>query len=95
MTGGPHNADGRDSWAKGGNCGYQGTTTGPSIIGQPGQQTIRRGVIIKHQQIYIVRKGDTLFGIAAHFRVDPMAIAHANGIVNPNLIFVGERLIIP
>ncbi|MGQ9907891.1 MAG: LysM peptidoglycan-binding domain-containing protein [Candidatus Flexifilum sp.] len=46
-------------------------------------------------QIYIVRPGDTLSGIAARFGVTVRSLIQANGILNPNLIFYGQRLIIP
>jgi LysM repeat protein len=46
-------------------------------------------------QVYTVRSGDTLFGIALRFGVPMMDIALANGIVNPSRIFVGQRLVIP
>jgi len=44
---------------------------------------------------YTVRSGDTLSSIARRFGVSTAAIAQANGIVNPNLIFVGQVLNIP
>ncbi|MFQ5460197.1 MAG: LysM peptidoglycan-binding domain-containing protein [Anaerolineae bacterium] len=44
---------------------------------------------------HIVRPGDTLYGIARHYGVPPMAIAKANGLMNPNFIFVGQSLIVP
>ncbi len=45
--------------------------------------------------VHIVQCGDTLFSIARRFGTTVSAIAQANGICNPNLIFVGQRLIIP
>lgn len=45
--------------------------------------------------IYVVQRGDTLGVIAARFGVTVQAIINANGIANPNLIFVGQRLTIP
>lgn len=44
---------------------------------------------------YTVRAGDTLTAIAARFGVAPSVLARANGITNPNLIYVGQRLTIP
>ena len=44
---------------------------------------------------YVVRPGDTLFGIALRFNTTVAALQRANNISNPNLIFVGQRLIIP
>ncbi len=44
---------------------------------------------------YEVKPGDTLSGIARRFRTTVPAIADANGISNPDLIFVGQSLQIP
>jgi LysM repeat protein len=44
---------------------------------------------------YVVKAGDSLSKIAAQFGVSVQAIVTANGITNPNLIWVGENLIIP
>lgn len=44
---------------------------------------------------YTVRPGDTLSGIGARFGVSYQAIAQANGIANPNLIYAGQTLVIP
>jgi putative chitinase len=47
------------------------------------------------QTVYIVRPGDTLSGIARAFGTTVWAISAANGIKNPNCIYVGQRLVIP
>jgi peptidoglycan DL-endopeptidase LytE len=44
---------------------------------------------------YTVRAGDTLSSIAARFGVSVSALASANHISNPNLIYVGRSLVIP
>ena len=44
--------------------------------------------------IYTVRAGDTLVALATRFNMTPSAIAAANGLVNPNLIIVGQPLVI-
>lgn len=44
---------------------------------------------------YTVQPGDTLNAIARRFGSSVQAIAQANNIVNPNLIYVGQQLIIP
>lgn len=44
---------------------------------------------------YVVQRGDTLSRIAQRFGVSLAALVQANGIVNPNLIFVGQVLTIP
>ncbi|MEP7293829.1 MAG: LysM peptidoglycan-binding domain-containing protein, partial [Chloroflexota bacterium] len=43
---------------------------------------------------YVVRPGDTLGAIASRFHTTVSAIAQLNGIVNPNLIRVGQVLLI-
>lgn len=47
------------------------------------------------QTSYTVQPGDTLNAIARRFNSSVAVIAQANNIVNPNLIYVGQRLIIP
>ena len=44
---------------------------------------------------YIVQRGDTLSLIARRYSTTVRAIAELNGIVNPNLIYVSQRLLIP
>jgi putative chitinase len=46
-------------------------------------------------QYYIVQPGDTLSAIAWRFGTTVWALAQANGIWNPNLIYIGQRLFIP
>lgn len=45
--------------------------------------------------VYIVQPGDTLFTIAARFSLSPQAIIEANGLINPDFLQAGQRLIIP
>jgi len=45
--------------------------------------------------VHIVRQGDTLSTIARRYGVGVTAIMRANNLVNRNLIYVGQRLIIP
>jgi LysM repeat protein len=44
---------------------------------------------------YVVQPGDNLYRISLKFGVTMDELARANGIVNPNIVFVGQRLIIP
>jgi LysM repeat protein len=44
---------------------------------------------------YIVQPGDTLYSIARRFGLPLEALASANGIPDPQRIFVGQRLVIP
>jgi LysM repeat protein len=43
----------------------------------------------------VVHTGDTLNSIAARYGVSPSTLARANGITNPNRIYIGQRLVIP
>jgi len=45
-------------------------------------------------RIHIVGPGETLTGIAWRYGTTVSAICRANGILNPNLIHVGQRLVI-
>ena len=45
--------------------------------------------------VYIVQEGDSLWDIAVRFRISLEDLAGANGIVDPNQIDVGDRLVIP
>jgi LysM repeat protein len=45
--------------------------------------------------IHVVAKGEFLIGIAARYGVPVEAIIRANGLKDPGLIYVGERLVIP
>jgi LysM repeat protein len=60
-----------------------GTTPTPTPTGTPSQSTT-----------YVVKPGDTLYSLARRFGTTVEAIAQANNIVNPNLIYVGQTLVI-
>ena len=45
--------------------------------------------------IYTVKKGDTLTAIAKKYKVTLSALIKENGIINSNLIRVGQQLVIP
>jgi murein DD-endopeptidase MepM/ murein hydrolase activator NlpD len=53
------------------------------------------GALVIGGAIYVVQVGDTMARIAARNGVSVWAIAQANGIANPSLIQVGQRLLIP
>lgn len=44
---------------------------------------------------YVVQSGDSLYGIAVKFGVSAEDIMRANNIVDPDLLFAGQELIIP
>lgn len=45
--------------------------------------------------VHVVRLGETLFSIAHRYNTTIRAVAELNSILNPNLIHIGQRLIIP
>ncbi len=47
------------------------------------------------EQVHIVQAGENLFRIALRYGTTVEAIARANGITNPALIYAGQKLIIP
>lgn len=59
--------------------------------------TIMSGLVSAQgdSQTYVVQAGDTLESIAAQHGVTIQALADANALADPNLIFVGQELIIP
>jgi len=44
---------------------------------------------------YVVQRGDTLSSIALRYGTIVAALMAANGLANPNFIYVGQRLVIP
>jgi LysM repeat protein len=48
-----------------------------------------------YTQIHVVRAGETLYSIARRYGSTYWAIAMANHLINPNVIYVGQRLVIP
>lgn len=44
---------------------------------------------------HVVQPGQTLYSIAGQYGVSAWSLAYANGIWNPNLIYVGQMLVIP
>lgn len=69
-----------------------GTGTGTALTGGANGQTITNPA---GQTVYIVALGDRLYRIALKFGVSVTALAAANGVVNFNLIYPGQQLIIP
>lgn len=45
--------------------------------------------------VYVVQAGDTLYSIARRYNMAPSELAQYNGLLNPNLIYVGQALEIP
>lgn len=70
--------------------------TNPDLI-RAGDVLIIPGVSAPSPEpgVHIVRQGETLASIASMYGITVDAIARANGIVNANYIYVGQRLTIP
>lgn len=70
--------------------------TNPDLI-RAGDVLIIPGVSAPSPEpgVHIVRQGETLASIASMYGTTVDAIARANGIVNANYIYVGQRLTIP
>ncbi|HEY63168.1 MAG TPA: LysM peptidoglycan-binding domain-containing protein [Caldilineae bacterium] len=64
-----------------------------SGAGSPGRA--EGGGRMPGRKIHIVQRGETLQSIALRYGVTVNEIIAANGIINPNLIYVGQKLIIP
>lgn len=53
------------------------------------------GGAVSASGVHIVQRGENLFRIALRYGVTAQALAAANNIVNPNRVYVGQRLVIP
>jgi LysM repeat protein len=69
----------------------------PAVTEEPGVQPQIAGTqqVQPTMQRYVVQYGDTLSTIAVRFRVSLRELARLNGIVNPNLVYIGQVLRIP
>ena len=45
--------------------------------------------------VHVVQPGEGIYAIARQYGVEPQAIVEANNLINPNLIYPGDELIIP
>ena len=78
--------------AKGCN-GYVQTTTDtkPTVVSKPTTHTSTPS----KEKVHTVKKGDTLSAIAKKYGTTYQALAAHNGITNPNMISVGQKIRIP
>lgn len=68
----------------------------PDLLRVGEELSIPRGAVLPLQTLlYRVEAGDNLTEIGMRFNANPSAIAELNGIVNPNLLSVGQKLSIP
>ena len=52
-------------------------------------------VLAQNEIVHVVQPGENLYRISLKYNVPVQTIAQANGITNVNLIYVGQRLVIP
>jgi len=69
----------------------------PAPGATPAPTTLPAGDVqlASNEILYQVRQGDTLWGISRAYNTTVDAIVQRNNIPNPNLIYVGQRLIVP
>lgn len=60
-----------------------------ALVKKPAQTTAKK------DKVYTVKKGDTLSGIADKYGTTYQALASYNGIKDPSLIYVGQKIKIP
>ncbi len=77
------------------------TTTSASTAAAPTATTTQvpapaaAATLIPGYEYYTVQLGDTLYRISVRFRTTVRHLADVNGIVNPSLIFAGQRIQVP
>jgi len=78
------------------NYGLPYTLNGAPINNQPSVPVLPEPPACPEGTIYIVRPGDTMFRIANQYNISLQQLLRANPqVVNPNVIFVGQRLCVP
>jgi len=63
------------------------------VVATPAVAAPARGPM--HATVHVVQPGETLYSIAWAYGVGVYDLASANNIVNPNLIYAGQSLVIP
>jgi len=66
-------------------------TQDPFALATPTSQFVLNGADCVHE----VSQGETMYRLSVYYGLPVNQIASANGIVNPNLIVVGQRFVIP
>lgn len=69
-----------------------GGTASGSSSGSGSSSSGSTPTVVAGSTTYVVQSGDTLGKIAAKFGISSSALASANGITNPNLIWPGQKL---
>ncbi len=74
-------------------CGTPAVAVGPASSPETTQETIPPPAVF--EGTHVVQRGETLFRIALRYGTTVQALALANGISNPRLIYAGQVLVIP
>ncbi|MFQ5788383.1 MAG: LysM peptidoglycan-binding domain-containing M23 family metallopeptidase [Thermodesulfobacteriota bacterium] len=68
----------------------------PVFIPEIPKECIRNShLFVEANKIHVVKRKETLYGISAMYNISVQKIVRANGIKNPSLISVGQKLRIP
>lgn len=86
------NTNGR--WGMGAGYKFRGCIINPAI-GDVHYEKVEPLPTPTNETTYIVVKGDTLSGIAKRYGTTFQKLAEYNGIKNPNVIHIGQKIIIP
>ncbi len=78
-----------------GNCDLNEFNEGILLNGQSIPESPSTGESSKNDKYYIVQLGDTLSGIAQKYNTTYKVLASINNISNPNLIYPGQKIILP
>src|SRR5689334_17160592 len=71
------------------------TSTSTTTATAAATQVPAAASLLPGYEYYTVQLGDTLFRISVRFRTNVRHLADINGIVNPSLIFAGQRIQVP
>jgi len=66
----------------------------PNLI-HIGQVLVIPGEEGEPDEVYVVKRGDTLRKIASNYSTSAAVLAEANNISNPNLIRIGQKIVVP
>lgn len=56
---------------------------------------LEKGTVLISYYMYEIKSGDTLYALSKHYGVSVQAIIQANNGINPNILKIGQKLIIP
>ncbi len=69
--------------------------TAPVALSGPAAPAPAKATGADAERVYVVSKGDTLWGISKRFKMAPESIVRANKIADPGRLRVGMKLVIP